>query len=32
VAGLAAAWLPFLVSYAVAPSYYERLVWLATWR
>jgi dolichyl-phosphate-mannose-protein mannosyltransferase len=32
VAGLAVAWLPFLVSYAVSYGYYERLTWLATWR
>jgi dolichyl-phosphate-mannose--protein O-mannosyl transferase len=32
VAGLAAAWLPFLVSYAASFGYYERLAWLATWR
>jgi len=32
VAGLAAAWLPFLVSYAASFGYYERLTWLAVWR
>ena len=32
VAGLAAAWLPFLVSYAASFGYYERLTWFATWR
>jgi dolichyl-phosphate-mannose--protein O-mannosyl transferase len=32
VAGLAAAWLPFLVSYAASFGYYERLAWFATWR
>ncbi len=32
VAGLAAAWLPFLVSYGVSFGYYERLAWLTTWR
>ncbi len=32
VAGLAVAWLPFLVSYGVSFGYYERLAWLTTWR
>ena len=32
VAGLAVAWLPFLVSYGTSFGYYERLAWLTTWR
>ena len=32
VAGLALAWLPFLVSYTASYGYYERLTWFATWR
>ena len=32
VAGLAVAWLPFLVSFTVSYGYYERLAWLAPWR
>ena len=32
VAGLAVAWLPFLVSYAAPFAYYARLAWLTTWR
>jgi hypothetical protein len=26
------AWLPLVISLTVPVSYYERLVWLATWR
>lgn len=32
VAGLAVAWLPFLVSYVAPYAYYARLAWLTTWR
>jgi hypothetical protein len=32
VAGLAVAWLPFLVSYGTSFGYYARLAWLTAWR
>jgi dolichyl-phosphate-mannose--protein O-mannosyl transferase len=32
VAGLAVAWLPFLVSYVAPFAYYARLAWFTTWR
>ena len=32
VAGLAVAWLPFLVSYVAPFAYYARLAWLTNWR
>ena len=32
VAGLAVAWLPFLVSYVAPYAYYARLAWLTAWR
>jgi dolichyl-phosphate-mannose-protein mannosyltransferase len=32
VAGMSVAWLPFVVGLGIPVSYYERLVWLATWR
>lgn len=32
VAGVAIAWLPFLVSYASSIGYFERIAWFSAWR
>ncbi len=32
VAGLGAAWLPFVISQAAPFGYYARLAWLTSWR
>jgi len=32
VAGLAVAWLPFLIAHATSFGYYARLAWLVSWR
>ncbi len=31
-AGLALAWLPFLLGYPVVFEYYQRLTWFVTWK